>query len=118
MSMTGIRPLRDVRLADVAEVGGKAASLGELMAAGVRVPDGVVVPAAAADLPPDERRRMVIAGSRELGAGPFAVRSSGIAEDGAQRSFAGIFESELDVGGERLAEAVDDCLASARATRG
>ena len=30
-------------MADVAEVGGKAASLGELLAAGVRVPDGVVL---------------------------------------------------------------------------
>ena len=35
--------LRDVRMADAAEVGGKAASLGELMAAAVRVPDGVVL---------------------------------------------------------------------------
>ena len=37
---------RDVRMADVAEVGGKAASLGELLGGGVRVPDGVVVTAA------------------------------------------------------------------------
>ncbi|MGH2428728.1 MAG: hypothetical protein ACRDGV_07580 [Candidatus Limnocylindria bacterium] len=40
MSSTAVRRLTDVRLADAAEVGGKAASLGELLAAGVRVPDG------------------------------------------------------------------------------
>ena len=35
-------------MADAAEVGGKAASLGELIAAGVRVPDGVVMTAESA----------------------------------------------------------------------
>ena len=42
---TTTRRLGDLRMADVAEVGGKAASLGELLAAGVRVPDGVVIAA-------------------------------------------------------------------------
>jgi phosphoenolpyruvate synthase/pyruvate phosphate dikinase len=94
---TAIRRLADVRMADVAEVGGKAASLGELLAAGVRVPDGVVLTAAAADMTPDERRTLVRAGAADLGIGPFAVRSSGIAEDGAEHSYAGIYESVLDV---------------------
>ena len=38
-----IRKLGDVRRTDAAEVGGKAAGLGELLAAGARVPDGVVL---------------------------------------------------------------------------
>jgi phosphoenolpyruvate synthase/pyruvate phosphate dikinase len=42
--------LRDVRFADARAVGGKAASLGELLAAGVRVPDGVVLTADVARL--------------------------------------------------------------------
>ena len=50
-----VRRLRDVRMADAAEVGGKAASLGELIAAGARVPDGVVLTAAAAGMTADER---------------------------------------------------------------
>jgi hypothetical protein len=50
MSSAAVRPLRDVRMADATEVGGKAAGLGELSAAGVRVPDGVVITAAVADL--------------------------------------------------------------------
>ena len=49
--MTGstiVRLLRDVRMADAAEIGRKAASLGELLAAGFRVPDGVVLTAGTA----------------------------------------------------------------------
>ncbi len=56
VSAAAVRRLRDVRMADVAEVGGKAASLGELLAAGVGVPDGVVVTAEAGAMTADERR--------------------------------------------------------------
>ena len=109
--------LRDVRLSDCAEVGGKAASLGELLATGVRVPDGVVLTAGAAGLTADDRRSLLMAGTRDLGVGPFAVRSSGIAEDGAEHSYAGIYESVLNVPADELAAATDRCLASARAAR-
>jgi phosphoenolpyruvate synthase/pyruvate phosphate dikinase len=43
-----VRRLCDVRMADVNEVGGKAGGLRELIALGARVPDGVVLTAAAA----------------------------------------------------------------------
>ena len=91
--MTGsllLRRLADVRLNDAPEVGGKAASLGELLAAGVRVPDGVVLTAAASEMTSDDRQSLLQDTARDLGAGPFAVRSSGIAEDGVERSFAGM----------------------------
>ncbi len=104
-------------MADVGEVGGKAARLGELIASGVRVPDGVVLAAATGDLTSDERRWLSGAGAWDLGAGPFAVRSSGIAEDGAERSFAGIYESVLNVSAHDVPEAVDRCLASAKTAR-
>jgi len=104
-------------MADAAEVGGKAASLGELLAAGVRVPDGVVLTAGAADVTSDERRSLLRAGAGDLGTGAFAVRSSGIAEDGAEHSYAGIYESVLDVSADELPAATDRCLASARAAR-
>ena len=117
MTVAAVRRLADVRMADVAEVGGKAASLGELIAAGVRVPDGVVIAADAADMTSDERRWLSGAGAWDLGAGPFAVRSSGIAEDGAERSFAGMYESVLNVSADDVPAAVDRCLASARAAR-
>jgi len=114
---TSTRRLADVRMADGPEVGGKAASLGELLAAGVRVPDGVVLTAAAADMTSDERRWLLGAGAWDLGDGPFAVRSSGIAEDGVERSYAGIYETVLGVSPDDLPAAVDRCLASAAAAR-
>ena len=79
------------------EVGGKAASLGELMADGVRVPDGVVLSADGAALPSSERATLLRDAVTGLDGG-LAVRSSGITEDGADHSFAGICRSILGSG--------------------
>ena len=117
MSSAAVRRLRDVRMADAGEVGGKAASLGELLAAGVRVPDGVVLTAGAADMTADERLAVLRAAAGDMGIGPFAVRSSGIAEDGAEHSYAGMYESVLDVPADEVPAAIERCLASARAAR-
>jgi phosphohistidine swiveling domain-containing protein len=117
MTDVTLRRLGDLRFVDAPEVGGKAASLGELLAAGVAVPDGFVLPVGAVDLPPDARHSLLREGARDLGAGLFAVRSSGISEDGAERSFAGQYESVLDVPAEEVATAADRVLASSRADR-
>ena len=114
MTMVTVRRLQDVRMADVASVGGKAASLGELMAEGVRVPEGWVL---TADMTTDDRAAALHEASAEVGRGPFAVRSSGISEDGVDHSFAGMYESVLNVAPEDLGAAVDRCLASAGAAR-
>ena len=116
-SAAALRQLSDVRMADRADVGGKAASLGELLAMGVRVPAGVVLSARGAELPADERGSMVRTAMAGLDSGPFAVRSSGVSEDGAERSFAGLYESVLDVRPDEVPEAVDRVLASAGAAR-
>src|SRR6266508_3678567 len=117
MSPAAVRRLKDVRMADAAEVGGKAANLGELLAAGVHVPDGVVLTAGAAGMTADDRRSLLRAAVEVLGRGPFVVRSSGISEDGTERSFAGLYESVLDVSADELAAATDRVLASAGAAR-
>ncbi len=117
MNSAAIRRLADVRLADATEVGRKAASLGELLAAGVRVPDGVVLTAGVSDLTAEDRRSLLHAGAADLGLGPFAVRSSGLAEDGVEHSYAGIYESVLDVPADELLAATDRVLASAQAAR-
>ena len=117
MPTSTLRRLLDVGSTDAGEVGGKAASLGELIAAGVRVPDGVVLSADVAALATDERQSLLERVVGELGDGPFAVRSSGIAEDGAEQSFAGMFESVLDVTADALGAAIDRTLASANAGR-
>jgi rifampicin phosphotransferase len=114
---TVVRRLQDVRMTDAAEVGGKAANLGELLAAGIDVPDGVVLTADAGNVTADERRSMVFAGAGSLGDGPFAVRSSGIAEDGVEQSYAGMYESVLNVSADELPAATERVLASARGAR-
>jgi pyruvate,water dikinase len=74
-----------------------------------------------ASMPPDVRRALVDAYAQlkeEVGTGrepPFvAVRSSGTVEDSAQFSFAGMFQSFLNVRGvEALSDRVKECWASA-----
>jgi pyruvate,water dikinase len=117
MTATTLRRLGDLRLSDARQVGGKAASLGELLAAGFAVPDGFVLPADAVGLSVDARASLLREGARGLGAGPFAVRSSGISEDGADHSFAGMYESVLDVPADAVPAAADRVIASARAGR-
>lgn len=144
--------------ADAGLVGGKAANLGELTAAGMPVPSGFVLTTrawaafrdenhlrdritevlrgldpddptalerAAAALQlivrqgaiPDAVARAVADAYGRIGSGgpaaPVAVRSSATAEDNAQSSFAGMFESYLNVRGEEsLLEHVKRCWAS------
>ncbi|GAA0937214.1 PEP/pyruvate-binding domain-containing protein [Actinocorallia libanotica] len=97
--------------------GGKAAGLGELIAAGERVPAGFCVTTEAHEAvrgsPEDgpARLRAEIVGAYErLGAGPVAVRSSATAEDLPEASFAGQQESFLDVrGADAVVDAVRRC---------
>jgi phosphohistidine swiveling domain-containing protein len=117
MSAPAVRRLGGLRKADAAEVGGKAAQLGELIAAGAHVPDGLVLTVAVGGMSADQRGSLLRAGVADLGSGPFAVRSSGIAEDGAERSFAGMYETVLDVSADGLPAAADRVLASAHASR-
>ncbi|MEO7869076.1 MAG: PEP/pyruvate-binding domain-containing protein, partial [Candidatus Limnocylindria bacterium] len=117
MSPPAVRRLGDLRMTDLAEVGGKAASLGELLAAGARVPDGVVLTGEIAELTATERDSLVRIAASQLGSGPFAVRSSGIAEDGAEHSYAGIFETVLSVPADQLSAATERVLGSAHSAR-
>ena len=97
---------------DASLVGGKAATLARLRAAGFPVPEGFVVLAAGAD--PAGLARAVEELDDGGGAGTlFAVRSSGYAEDSHAASFAGQYTSVLGVRGvEEIARAVQTCLAS------
>lgn len=92
-----------------APVGGKAEGLAKLVRLGLRVPRAfVIVGAAPGNLPEDLEARYA-----ELGGGPVAVRSSALGEDSADASFAGQYETVLDVTGiDALRTAIDTCLAS------
>ena len=155
-----VRHLGEVTRADLAQVGGKASNLGEMLHAGLPVPPGFVICIdayarfrEASDLGasldqllvnvnvddtnalqhvskrlrnlvssaplPDDLREAILAAYRRLGSAlgtpkiSVAVRSSATAEDTAQFSFAGMFESFLNVEGDtELLQRIRDCWAS------
>jgi rifampicin phosphotransferase len=98
-----------------ARVGGKAGVLGELAADGLPVPRGFVV--TAADLDVDGWEVALAEAVGELGGSWFAVRSSGAAEDLTDASYAGLYETYLNVPLEELPQAVRRCFAAAGADR-
>ena len=158
MNPTITIPFAQLDRSRIADAGGKGANLGELVRAGIPVPDGFVVASAvydaflartavkakldaiAATLDVDdgvalqkaaEAMRALVFGAeipsdiampileayRALGTAAtpalVAVRSSATAEDSAATSFAGMFESFLNVqGDDRLLRAVRGCWAS------
>lgn len=116
--MTGyLIPLTEIGLDDAGRVGRKAATLGELLAAGFAVPPGFAVTADATDLPPGLAAELAAELAR-FGDGPVAVRSSGLSEDGPDLSYAGQYESVLGVRGHRgVLAAIRTCWASARSAR-
>jgi rifampicin phosphotransferase len=98
--------------ADLPLTGGKAFNCARLRQAGFPVPDGLVVPSAATD---EDVRRVasdawILAQSADA---LFAVRSSGLGEDSAGHSFAGLHDTQLNVGRDRLVDAVLACRQSA-----
>jgi rifampicin phosphotransferase len=103
-------PLAQITTSDRQQVGSKAANLGELLRAGFAVPDGAVV-LDGADPDPNEILRV-------LGGVAVAVRSSAVAEDLADASFAGQYETVLDVQGPAaLRDAIRQVRASAASAR-
>ncbi len=132
--MDYVLSLADISQHDVERVGVKAAYLGEMARTGFPVPDGFVLTTGAFDrflaanaLGPDSSPEAVItttlptdvaeallAAANKLGDVPLAVRSSAIAEDLPGASFAGQYETVLDVrGAEALVAAVQQVFASA-----
>jgi len=110
-------PLRHAHV--VEGCGAKAARLGRLIEAGLPVPDGFVVRASAAT---DARltpaaREAILAAHAELGAARVAVRSSGINEDGTDKSYAGVFDSSLDIERAGLEAAIEEVGRSWRGSR-
>ena len=100
-----LNPADDPRL-----LGGKAASLARLRDAGLPVPAFVAL------TPGGGRKgwaRIQSSIDQEIGKGPYAVRSSGTAEDAASHSHAGQFLSLLNVDRGQLRSAVDAVVASA-----
>ena len=101
--------------------GNKAARLAVLGDIGVPVPRGVVLTNDYLSGPewsdPARRRASLKRVWRQAGVRRVAVRSSAGAEDGAQQSFAGVFETVLDVDRAGLERAIERVAASFTASR-
>lgn len=94
-----------------ASLGGKAAGLSRLLGAEARVPPTVVIPHQAELEPALEEALGWFQDPKAIKS--YAVRSSGLGEDGHQKSFAGQLDSFLRVKGKAaLADAVAACRAS------
>jgi rifampicin phosphotransferase len=101
--------------------GNKAYRLARLRTEGVPVPDGAVLTPeflkTFAAAMPEARRKQLDRLWREVGAATVAVRSSAAAEDGTHHSFAGVFESVLNVDRAGLEDAIASVTASFTADR-
>ncbi len=96
------------------EVGGKAKGLAELTQMDLPVPPAFVIQRALGKKHPSDLKQQYEA----IGAGLVAVRSSAIGEDGEESSFAGQYETILNVKGIRqLKSAVKQCVASLHSVR-
>jgi pyruvate,water dikinase len=95
--------------------GAKAYNLAHVKNQGFRVPEGIVIPCdIVASISNDLLAKEIFNFLKVMSPGPWAVRSSGIAEDGSDHSFAGQFESILNVQDEaELKDAIDKCVCSA-----
>ncbi|MDX1735552.1 MAG: PEP/pyruvate-binding domain-containing protein, partial [Halioglobus sp.] len=86
-----------------------AYGLARLVGMGLPVPPAFVIADAVAGAAPEGLREHC----RALGEGPLAVRSSARGEDGGDASFAGQYDTVLNVRGEQaLQAAIDHCAAS------
>lgn len=90
------------------ELGGKAAQLARLAAAGFPVPAFVVLRAGAEI----GDRGAFLQALGELARKPLAVRSSAVGEDGSARSYAGQFRTVLGVEGNGLFAAIEEVRGS------
>jgi pyruvate,water dikinase len=136
--MTYVYSFAAAEALDVTVAGGKGAMLARLWQAGLPVPPGCIVTAAALQtylaaqshpLPTtDEARRDMLEhgvlpvalqeslptllGYLEPAPAGWAVRSSAVAEDGATASYAGMYDSFLNVSDDQLWSAIRACWAS------
>ena len=92
-----------------ASLGGKGAALARLARLGFEVPPWFAIPADC-NWSESELHNAL----SELGPGPYAVRSSGSSEDGSSHSFAGQFESHLDVSAADVPRRIESVRTSAR----
>jgi pyruvate,water dikinase len=117
-----IKTFNEISQKDINQVGGKGASLGEMIQAGISVPSGFVITTQVYqnfinEQLPVEVREEILKAFNSLGEERVAVRSSAVAEDSTQASLAGQLETFLNVKKEDLIDSVRDCWNSIKSDR-
>lgn len=120
--MSFIKKFSEISKEDTESVGGKGASLGEITKAGIQVPPGFVVTAQTHqkfinDSIPVDVEEEILKAFDELDAQIVAVRSSAIAEDSSQASWAGQLETYLNVSRDNLINKIRECWNSIKSER-
>jgi phosphohistidine swiveling domain-containing protein len=115
VDLMGLRPHM------TAVFGGKSCGLARLISHGSRVPKGFAVSAVTIPVehwPVKVRERFIRKAGDMLHTGPIVIRSSALGEDSSEQSFAGMFESVLNITAEReLLAAANHCIASGNSER-
>jgi phosphoenolpyruvate synthase/pyruvate phosphate dikinase len=117
-----IKSFQQISKDDISVVGGKGASLGELTQIGIPVPPGFVITTQAyknfGKSGPDENFKKVLNEAfNQLATDRVAVRSSAVAEDSSNASWAGQLESFLNVPFNKLLENIANCWDSIDSAR-
>lgn len=113
--MTLIKKFSEISKEDVNLVGGKAASLGEMTRFGIEIPPGFVITTENFQKLLDEDE--IFKAFDNLDAEKVAVRSSAVAEDSLQSSWAGQLETYLNIPKENLIEKIKECWDSINSER-
>ena len=120
--MTYIKNFGEISKNDIKTVGGKGASLGELINAGIPVPPGFVITIEVfknfknKEIP-QEIIDEILNAFDNLRTQRVAVRSSAVGEDSKTASWAGQLESYLNVSKDNLIDALKDCWKSIKSER-
>lgn len=113
-----ILDLNEITSSDFKQVGGKAASLSDMVRSKIPVPPGYVITTNAFSRGmDDELKQEILKRFDMLGSKRVAVRSSALVEDSKSASWAGLLESYLPITREELIEAVEKCRSSIHSTR-
>lgn len=116
-----IKTFENISKKDVALVGGKGSSLGEMLNAGLPVPQGFVITTQAYEKYNKsitaELEKETLDAFDSLKTKRVAVRSSATAEDSKTSSWAGQLESYLNVTRDNLIESVQKCWSSIKSER-
>lgn len=115
MNGSFVIPLKKAR--DLQLVGGKAMALGELLRAGLETVGGFVVTTAAFGKMNKNLEAEILRNFDDLGSKYVAVRSSAVAEDSKDATWAGQLDTFLNVSRDELIDVIEKCWDSILSNR-